>query len=125
MQFILFLLVLFAIACLLYGLSAGVQTIQRALASLAGNTRHTAQQREPLPPSLSSGTEKTADPAAPEEEGEDARASASDASPTRHGIDELRKLFLLYQQGALTQEEFESMKRYLPRGIQAGVRQEH
>ena len=38
---------------------------------------------------------------------------APEVSPLQHNIAELRELFALYQQGALTQEEFQRMKHHL------------
>lgn len=38
---------------------------------------------------------------------------APEASPLQHNIAELRELFALYQQGALTQEEFQRLKHHL------------
>ena len=104
MQLILFLLGLFAIGCVLYGISAGVQIIVRGFARLTGNKRNNAPSTKP---SLKPWT------------------SAPGASPIHRHMDELREIFALYQQGALTREEFENMKRYLLSGIQTDAPQSH
>ncbi len=99
MKIILFLLALFAIGCVLYGISAGVQAIGRGLSQLADaasdDETPTAPRRQP------------------------AQASATGAAPLQSSIAELREIFALYQQGALTQEEFERMKQCLLSQIKA------
>ena len=108
-QFILFLLGLFAIGCVFYGISAGVQMIQRGFAYVA----ESASDKQPLPTPRPPNTGETADrPTTPQEAtrpAAKASAPAADASPIQRRIDELREIFMLYQQGALTQEEFGSM----------------
>ena len=106
-QFILFLLVLFAIGCVLYGVSAGVQMIQRGLAYMARSTSEGVLEKTPLSPK----TDKSSDSAVVSPE--PASTPSPAGSPMQHGIEELRALFTLYQQGALTQAEFEEMKRSL------------
>lgn len=116
-QFILFLLALFAIGCVLYGISAGVQIIQRGFAWLAEAAHDDASDKKPLITPLPPSTAKAAN--APASQREAIRPEAkeggqpSEASPMQRGIDELRALFALYQQGALTQAEFEGIKRSL------------
>lgn len=111
-QFILSLLGLFAIGCVLYGISAGVQAIQRGFAYLAESARDDASDKRPLVTPLPPDTGKTA--CRPAARREHARPETStppaEASPMQHGIEELRALFALYQQGALTQAEFDGMK---------------
>ncbi|MDP3230670.1 MAG: SHOCT domain-containing protein [Acidovorax sp.] len=97
MQFILFLLSLFAIGCVLYGISAGVQVVQRGFNALASNDSDskTAQEPQHLPQP----------PAAPlTSKGPDT------ATLPQRCINELQALFDLYQSGALTQQEFEKCK---------------
>ena len=48
-QFILFLLGLFAIGCVLYGISAGVQVIQHGISRLTEGANDSAPQRHPHP----------------------------------------------------------------------------
>lgn len=119
-QFILFLLALFIISCILYGISAGVQVIQHGfIAYLAKRTCNDTPDTAPLVTQLPQRTNKAAAvPTTPQEEvaRSTARASATatDApSPIECSIDELERIFTLYQQGALTREEFESMKQCL------------
>lgn len=116
-QFILFLLGLFAIACVLYGISAGVQIIQRGFAYLVESARDGASDKKPLVTSLPPSMGETADAPAAQREATQPEAKAStppvEASPIQRSIDELRDIFALYQQGALTQAEFEGMKQYL------------
>ena len=116
-QFILFMLSLFAIGCVLYGISAGVQVIQRGFWWLAESARDGASDKQrlvtPLPPNAARPTNAAAVQleAVPPE----AKTSTSPAkvSSMQRGIEELRVLFALHQQGALTQTEFEAMKRSL------------
>lgn len=95
MQFILFLLSLFAIGCVLYGISAGVQVVQRGFNALASNGSGSSgnSTKEPQPPAATL-TNKATDA----------------ATLPQRCINELRALFDLYQSGALTQQEFEKCK---------------
>ena len=128
-QFILFLLGLFAIGCVLYGISAGVQMIQRGIAWLAESAREESPPKKPRITPLPPATGKTADaPAARKETAAPAETQAhapaqTQASPMQRSIGELRDIFALYQQGALTQEEFEGMKQSLLTGIKATAAQ--
>ncbi len=124
-QFILFLLALFAIGCVLYGISAGVQMIQRGFAWLAESARKESPPKKPLIAPRPPATEKTVDaPAARKETVAPAETQAhapadTQASPMQRSIGELRDIFALYQRGALTQDEFEGMKQCLLTGIKA------
>lgn len=117
MQLILFLLGLFAIGCLFYGISAGVRIIQRGFAYLAESAHDGALDKRPLVTPLPSSTGENSD--SPAAQRKDARPEVkactppAEASPMQRSIDELRDIFALYQEGALTQEEFEGMKRSL------------
>jgi|GEM_PF-947912 len=117
MQLILFLLGLFAIGCLFYGISAGVRIIQRGFAYLAESARDGASDKRPLVTPLPSSTGENSDSPAAQREGARPEVKAStppaEASPIQRSIDELQDIFALYQQGALTQTEFEGMKRSL------------
>lgn len=105
MQGILFLLGLFAIGCVLYGISAGVQLIRHGFSSLIVGTK---RARHDAPSSQSSGAAACISPTvSPRNQG----SRSSSPSSTRHGIEELQTLFSLYQLGALTQTEFEGLKR--------------
>lgn len=128
-QFILFLLGLFAIGCVLYGISSGVQMIQRGFAYLAESTREEAPPKKPRVTPLPPATGKAVDtPAARKEtvapaEMQSHAPADTQASPMQRSIGELRDIFALYQQGALTQEEFEGMKQCLLTGIKAASTQ--
>ena len=65
MQLMLFLLGLFAIGCVLYGLSAGVRIIQRGFAHLADSARDSSPTKKPLITPLPPATAKAADGPAP------------------------------------------------------------
>lgn len=115
-QFILFLLALFAIGCVLYGISAGVQMIQRGFAWLAESARDDASDKRPLITPLPAAAGKAANAATARRETPSPQTKANapaEGSPMQRSIDELRDIFALYQQGALTQEEFEGMKHRL------------
>jgi len=93
MQFIFLLIILFLIGCVLYGIAAGVRVIARGVSSLTSNMSDDgAQATQPV---LA------------------AQATAAGASPLQRSVGELRELFALHQQGALTKEEFEGMKQRL------------
>lgn len=128
-QFILFSLSLFAIGCVLYGITAGVQIIQRGFTYLAESARDDASDKRPLVTPLPPGTEENTDSAAVQREGAQPEATAStppaEASPMQRSIDELQNIFALYQQGALTQVEFESMKQCLLSSIKMAAPQGH
>lgn len=109
MKIILFLLALFAIGCVLYGISAGVQAIGRGLSQL---TDAASDDDTPTAPQ-SAGAPRH----------QPAQASATGAVPIQSSITELRDIFALYQQGALTQEEFEAMKQRLLNSINTAASQ--
>lgn len=127
MQLILFLLGLFAIGCLFYGISAGVRIIQRGFAYLAESARDGASDKRPLVTPLPSSTGENSDSPAAQRKGARPEVKAStppaEASPMQRSINELRDLFVLYQQGALSQAEFENMKQYLLTCIKAAAPQ--
>lgn len=122
MQFIFFLLSLFAIGCVLYGISAGVQSIQRGF-SWMGKAGSDVDKQIAMPAPSTTATAAVEPTLAVQI----ASSSGCDqwAFPLRHSIGELRELFALYQQGALTREEFEGMKRQLLAGIRATAPQNH
>lgn len=121
MQLIFFLLGLFAIGCVLYGISAGVQIIVRGFARLANGMRNNAPKPAPFPPPPV--TACAANKPAPTRRDEKTWTSAPSSSPIHRSIDELREIFALYQHGALTQDEFERMKRFLLSNIQTDTPQ--
>lgn len=106
MQFILLLLLVFTIGCVLYGISAGVQAIRRS----------TAWFTEPKYGSGES-IDKTA--LAPQVNPQSNKAHAPNLLDSQHSIDDLKTFFDLYQQGALTTEEFKEMKQHLLRSLRS------
>lgn len=124
MQLISFLLGLFAIGCVLYGISAGVQIIQRGFSWLIGNRAHddAMSPASPIPVSLQTASAK--EPIS-ELLSTALSSNTSATSPLHHSISELRELFALYQQGALTQEEFEGMKQSLLASAKIGASLHH
>lgn len=105
MQLIFLLLCLFAIACVFYGISAGVQIIQRCATWLTGSDRA---------PSAN---------ASRAEQAQQTTSSISAPSRTQRCLQELQGLYRLYQDGALSQHEFEQLKQYLLSTIAPSVAQ--
>ena len=106
MQFIFLLLCLFAIGCVLYGLSVGVQTIARGLSRLAGSSGLQAASRPCAAPAAVAA-------AAPASPAAAAPRPIPNPQPIPRCADELQALFGLYQRGALTRQEFDAFKRQL------------
>lgn len=110
MQFIFFLLSLFAIGCVLYGISAGVQVVQRGASWLTG-----------------CGPDRCATPTTPQAMkqkmalADEVNESPTKTAPVSSDLDDLRELFALYRQGALTKEEYEQVKQYLLSAINPSV----
>ena len=102
MQFIFLLIVLFAICCALYGIAEGVQMVRRGLAWLSGS----GAGRNVAPMTPVPNAQMTGFPPA-------LKSSSLRTDPVRGNVNELRELFALYRQGALTQEEFEKFKKQL------------
>ena len=110
MQFIFFLLSLFAIGCVLYGISAGVQTIQRGVAWLSGsgaNRNTTPATSQPMKQKMAHAHRVTDSP--------------PQAGPLSDNLGDLRELFSLHKQGALTKEEYEQFKQCLLPAINPSV----
>ena len=134
MKIIFPLLALFAIGCVLYGISAGVQAIGRGLSRLADAASGddvpatpplTTRQLRAAAKAASASAAAPPQPALPEQPAQPAQTSAAAASPMQRSITELRDIFALYQQGALTQEEFERMKQRLLNSINTAAPQNH
>lgn len=87
MKFILMLLGLFIIACMFYGIAAGVQTVTRCAVRLTGGRTQ---------------------PVANKQKGN--HAPAHPTSAVQRGIHDLQELHQLYQSGALSAEEFAQLK---------------
>ena len=110
MQFIFFLLSLFAIGCVLYGISAGVQSIQRGFSWMA---RGGWDDGAPGAQTGQSGTSNETGVPAHLVLMPKAMEQVPKGFPVLQGIGELRELFALYRQGALTKDEYEQLKRKL------------
>ena len=95
-QFILFLLALFAIGCVLYGISAGVQIIGLGVSRLARLGHKSKASAD------STQSQQQITPSAPPV-----------LSSAQRCLDGLKELHGLHQMGAVSQEEFEQLKRYL------------
>lgn len=76
-QFILFLLGLFTIGCMLYGISAGVQIIQRGFAYVAESAHTGASDKKPLATPLPQSTAKPSNAPAAQRETRQPEAKAS------------------------------------------------
>lgn len=92
---ILLLICVFLLFCLFYGIYAGVKTVARGAGRIRSHVNLV-----------------NAEAAAQPENAVCARAAQTHASH-EYCIDALRSLFVLYQSGALTKEEFEQFKQYL------------
>jgi hypothetical protein len=84
-QFTFFLIALFLIACVLYGIAAGVQTVARGASWLSEGQVPKSNTQRIVP----------------------------EASPAQRSLRQLQELHGLYQSGALTEEEYEQFKQYL------------
>ena len=89
-QVIVFVIVVFTIACIYYGIAAGVQAIGRGAAHLTGG----AHQR-PQNPNKSSNT---------------TLPSAVELTSAQRCVGELQKIYALRQSGGLSPSEFEELK---------------
>lgn len=106
MQFIFLLLLVFTIGCVLYGISAGVQAIRRSAAWFTGERYGNGDPTDNSTSVSQTNTQLN-------------KAQASNSLDSQSGIDELKTLFDLYQQGALTTEEFKDMKQHLLRSLRS------
>lgn len=93
MKFIFLLIVLFVLACIFYGIYAGVSAIGRGAARMGRHQRHCTEPNAPPRP-LPANT-------------------AIQTEPHRDYVDKLQALFALHQNGALTVDEFERLKLHL------------
>ncbi len=92
-QLFLLSLLIFAIVCTFYGISAGVQRIQHGCARLFGGFRSASPAQQSYP-------------------GAGAQAT-SQATQAQRCLDELEDLHTLRQKGALSDAEFEQLKRHI------------
>ena len=111
MQLILFLLGLFAIGCVLYGISAGVQIVHRGFSALfsGGSNSSSDDQEAPQAPPRPPAAAALGNKALPDA-----------ATLPQRCISELQALFNLYQSGALTQQEFEQCKWHVLHSMTQG-----
>lgn len=88
MKFILFLLLLFLIGCIFYGIAIGVQSVAQGAAKFAGGQA----SKDDAP-----------------------RFAATPVMPSQQHnyLHELQELHRLYQKGVLSREEFVQFKQYL------------
>ena len=94
MKFIFLLIFLFVLACIFYGIYAGVSAIGRGAARMGGHQHHPTNPNAPPTQSLPANI-------------------ATPPEPLRDYIAELQALFALHQSGALTVDEFERLKQRL------------
>ena len=109
MRVILFLLATFIACCGLYGIYAGIAAMLRGLGSMGRAKRRNKVQACSLVPE--SELPQVLDTCTAEPP-----ASATEtlhAQPISSYITELQTLFSLLQNGALSQEEFEQLKRHI------------
>jgi hypothetical protein len=91
MKFMFLLMALFVLACMLYGIFAGVAAIARGIARVGGGQYHAGESPiQPLPAKM-----------------------AAPAGLHRDYVAELQTLFSLHHSGALTAEEFGRLKQRL------------
>ncbi len=91
MKMVFLLIFLFVLACMIYGIYAGVSAIGRGIARMGGQQHHST---EPTSRTLSGNTTMT-------------------PGPDRDYVAELQALFALRQSGALTADEFAQLKQHL------------
>lgn len=119
MLFILFLVGLFLIGCVLYGIYSGVSAIARGI----GRISERSQRQSPLvdaatdPEWGSAGlrTEKSASPNSqkPMDSSSSAETRPKTPKESQDNVEQLKSLFELYQNGALSRDEFELFKQQL------------
>ncbi len=94
MKLVFLLIFLFVLACIFYGIYAGVSAIARGAARRGGHQhRPTDSNAPPIQPLPANAAEPPA--------------------PSRGYVSELQALFALHQSGALTVNEFERLKQRL------------
>lgn len=100
MKLVLFLIFLFLILSVLYGIASGVQAVGRAAGRLSPRKHRDISCAMTESPDAGAGPEPL--------------SHAADApAESRHCIEELKSLFALHQCGALTRHEFDRLKRHL------------
>ena len=106
MKFIFLLIVLFVLVCVFYGIYAGVSAIGRIGARIGDQEQEQEQEQESMPYSL---------------------PNSADIPPkiSQDYVTELQALFALHQSGALTAQEFESLKQRLLNSLNTATPQNH
>lgn len=94
MKLVFLLIALFVLGCMLYGVYAGISALGRIGALIGGSQDHGAAPPEPAIFCMPSDT-------------------ARPSKPNRDYVAELQALFTLYQDGALTADEFAQLKQHL------------
>ena len=107
MKLIAFLIFLFLVFSVLYGIAAGVQAIARGIARVRPGKRGDGSR-----PSL-----RHARTAARQRDDAPPAQSGTPPAACRPCIAELNSLFALHQSGALTRSEFERLKRHVLQAI--------
>lgn len=106
MQFIILLLLIFTIGCVFYGISVGVQAIRRSAAWFTDPKYGNGQSIDKTAPAPKINTQRN-------------KVQAPNSLESQRSIDDLKTLFDLYQQGALTTEEFKDVKQHLLRSLRS------
>lgn len=94
MKLIFLLIFLFVVACVFYGIYAGVSVIGRGAAHMGGHRHRPTDTKAPQIQSLPANT-------------------AAPPAPSRDYVAELQALFALHQSGALSLDEFARLKQRL------------
>ena len=94
MKLIFLLIFSFVVACVFYGIYAGVAVIGRGAARMGGHRHRPTDSNAPQIQSLPAN-------------------AAEPPAPSRGYVSELQALFALHQSGALTVNEFERLKQRL------------
>ena len=101
-QLIFMLLLGFAIICALYGIAEGVQIIQRGVGRVFGLGRSSAPMQAP-----------TAKARLLQPDANESGSALHEPSTAQRCLDELEGLHTLRQKGALSDAEFEQLKRHI------------
>ena len=101
-QVIFILLLGFAIICALYGIAEGVQIIQRGVGRVFGLGRSSAPMQAP-----------TAKARLLQPDANESGSALHEPSTAQRCLDELEGLHTLRQKGALSDAEFEQLKRHI------------
>lgn len=95
MKVVFLLIVLFVVACALYGIYAGIAALARIGARVSGQPNASTEPPEAATPVFT-----------PETPG----ATSATSAPSQDYVADLQALFALRQSGALTEEEFVAIK---------------